>query len=118
MTEMDLIAQNIADARRMFLDMGFDENEAAEASVKAEAIRIIRDGMKERGLTQTKLAELTGVPQPHISAFLSGRDEEFGIGRINQILRVFELEIAERRQYSLHDMAQPDPAPAPTRRAA
>lgn len=35
----------------------------------------LRRMMAERGLTQTELAKRTGVPQPKISEYLSGRTE-------------------------------------------
>jgi predicted XRE-type DNA-binding protein len=51
----------------VFLDLGFDEEEAAHLEVRSYLMFTIRKLIQDQGLTQTRAAELLGVTQPRIS---------------------------------------------------
>lgn len=75
---------------------------------------VLRDAMRRTGTTQSELARLSGVHQPSISQYLSGRvglsDEQAGrllscLGfRLDVVLRAVEPPLArsERRSWLLH----------------
>ena len=54
----------------VYADLGFRDAEAMK--VKAGLVTKIQAILQQRGLTQTSAAELTGLPQPRLSAILRG----------------------------------------------
>lgn len=96
---------HVAHLRQVFLGLGYDEEDAALSAVKAHAVAVVQGALKERGWTQIELARRCDMRQPHISAFLSGRTEEFSIERVNRILAVFGWEIGVRHEYAFHTVA-------------
>ena len=64
----------------VFADLGLPNAPTMER--KAELLFVIWKVMQERGLTQTKVAELTGVSQGNISKLLHGRLEGFSTDRL------------------------------------
>jgi len=54
----------------VYADLGFRDAEAMK--VKAGLVTKIQAILKQRGLTQTQAAEVTGLPQPRLSAILRG----------------------------------------------
>jgi predicted XRE-type DNA-binding protein len=61
--------------------------------IKHQAVELIEFEMKARGITQTMLAEMSGMHQPHISEILSRKLNRFGIDRLNRILALFGRKI-------------------------
>ena len=54
----------------VYADLGFRDAEAMK--VKARLVSKIQAVFKQRGLTQMQVAEITGLPQPRLSAILRG----------------------------------------------
>lgn len=88
----------------VFADLGLPNPE--ERAFKAELALCIRRVMQAKGLTQTELGTLVGLPQPKVSALLRGRLAGFSIDRLLSILnrlgrnvevRVQEEETADAR---------------------
>jgi transcriptional regulator with XRE-family HTH domain len=53
---------------------------------------VMRAKMKEKGITQEKLAELTGISQPNISRLLAGRSPQMPKS-IRSVLDALGLEL-------------------------
>lgn len=70
----------------VFLDLGFDPEEAAHLEVRSTLMFSIRKLIQDRGLTQTKAGELLGVTQPRISNLVQGRIELFSIDSLVDML--------------------------------
>ena len=60
-----------------------------------ELVATLRAGMEEKGLTQYRLAQLSGVPQPNLSQILSGK------------------HATEATWQRLFDVTHPEPEPEP-----
>ena len=82
----------------VFADLGFDNPE--EELLKAKLAREIRAIIKRRRLTQAKAGELLGLPQPDVSAIVTGRTGKFSIGRLLRCLdRLdYRIEVAVRHK--------------------
>ena len=59
--------------------------------------RIIMDRMAELGITQTHLAELTGITRPRINAWLRG-NRGYNAETLLRILEALDLEIRPARR--------------------
>ncbi len=70
----------------VFLDLGFDPEEAAHLEVRSTLMFSIRKLIQDRGLTQAKAAELLGVSQPRVSNLVQGRIELFSIDSLVDML--------------------------------
>jgi len=68
----------------VFADLGLPNPE--ERAFKADLALCISRAMKAKGLNQTELGELVGLPQPKVSALLRGRLSGFSIDRLLDIL--------------------------------
>jgi predicted XRE-type DNA-binding protein len=81
----------------VFADLNLPNPE--DALAKAELARQIGQVIAERGLTQTKAAELLGLDQPKISALMRGKLSGFSTDRLLRILNDLgqEIEIVIRR---------------------
>ncbi len=66
----------------VFLDIGFDEFEAAELAVKADMVTLVARALRARGLTQTAAAKLCGTHQTVLSKALSGKLESITLDRL------------------------------------
>ena len=66
------------------VQLGLTDNE--EAMAKSELARRITSVIEQRGLTQTKAAEILGVDQPKISAIKRGRLAGFSLERLMKFL--------------------------------
>ncbi|MCH8862266.1 MAG: XRE family transcriptional regulator [Proteobacteria bacterium] len=66
----------------VFLDIGFDEFEAAELTVKADMVTLVARALRLRGLTQTAAAKLCGTHQTVLSKALSGKLESITLDRL------------------------------------
>lgn len=54
----------------VYVDLGFSD--AGAMKVKAGLVMKLEAILKQRRLTQTRAAEVTGIPQPRLSAILRG----------------------------------------------
>lgn len=53
-----------------------------------------------RGLTQTKLAELTGISRATINSFENGRGSDIGVKKLMGLLAVLEQELTVKPKSS------------------
>jgi predicted XRE-type DNA-binding protein len=75
----------------VFVDLGFPDPEEHRLRVQL-AIRI-NDLIAERGLTQTKAAELFGVTQPHISQLKNYKLSRFSSERLLRFLMQLDRDV-------------------------
>lgn len=68
----------------VFADLGLPNPE--ERAFKADLALCIQRAMEAKGLNQTELGMLVGLPQPKVSALLRGRLSGFSIDRLLSIL--------------------------------
>ncbi len=66
----------------VFLDIGFEEFEAAELAVKADMVTLVARALNARGLTQSAAAKLCGTHQTVLSKALSGKLESITFDRL------------------------------------
>jgi predicted XRE-type DNA-binding protein len=57
----------------VFLDVGFDKEEAENLKLRAELMMRIEDYYRRSGLTQAEAAKRLGLAQPRLNALLKGR---------------------------------------------
>lgn len=86
-------------ATSAFKQLGFDDSDVLGA--KTEAVILIRAEIKKRGITQSRYAELVGLQQSNLSAFLNGDLDRFSINTVNQALKPTGKLI--RTQYTICD---------------
>src|SRR5215831_1120846 len=77
----------------VFLDLGFDEAEAAELQVKAELTRQIYHRIHALGLTQRQAGERLGIGQPDVSRLIRGRYTGFSTDRLLGLLNALDVDI-------------------------
>jgi predicted XRE-type DNA-binding protein len=75
----------------VFEDMGM--RDAEERLAKAELARVIRNEIRERGLTQSEAAGMLGVKQPDISDLTRGKLARFSMERLERFLNALDLEV-------------------------
>jgi predicted XRE-type DNA-binding protein len=75
----------------VFADLGLhdSEQELLKAKLTVEIYRIVR----ERGLTQTKAAELLGTTQAQVSALMRCRPVSVSIGRMMEFLTILGQDV-------------------------
>jgi predicted XRE-type DNA-binding protein len=78
----------------VFLDLGFDAEEAAHLEVRSSLMFSIRKLIQEEGLTQAKAAHLLGVTQPRISDLVRGRIDLFSIDSLVDMLARAGIKVA------------------------
>ncbi len=66
--------------------------------MKAKLVRVLREVIEGKGLSQTKVAALLGVDQPTISRLLRGHTGGFTVDRLMRLLNGLDqdVEIAVR----------------------
>ena len=70
----------------VFVDLGFDSEEAQNLKVRADLVIEIAKLIEARGLTQVEAAELFGVTQPRISDLVRGKIERFSVDTLIEML--------------------------------
>ncbi len=78
----------------VFLDLGFDPEEAAHLEMRSTLMFSVRKLIQDRGLTQTKAAELLGVSQPRVSNLVQGRIDLFSIDSLVNMLARAGIRVA------------------------
>lgn len=78
----------------IFLDLGFDEAEAAHLEVRSSLMFTIRKLIQDQGLTQTRAAKLLGVSHPRIRALVRGRIDLFSIDSLVDMLANAGIKVA------------------------
>lgn len=83
----------------------FADLELPEANthlLKAELVSRVDQIIRQRGLTQTKAAEILGISQPDVSRLLKGDFREYSMERLFRLLQALgqDVEIVIRKQRS------------------
>ncbi len=82
----------------VFVDLGFDAEEAANLKIRADLMLDLRQYIQDRGWTQVEAAAFFGETQPRISNVMKGEISRFSIDKlINMLARAglrvrFEIE--------------------------
>ena len=63
----------------IFLDLGFDESEAAVLQMRAEVMIRIEKRIADNGWTQAKAARELGITQPRVSRIKRGEWKDFSL---------------------------------------
>jgi predicted XRE-type DNA-binding protein len=77
--------------KNLFADLGYAD--ADTHHLKAELVARMSGVMESRGLTQSQVAQQTGVSQPDISRILKGRFRDVSVERIMRMLAHLGCEI-------------------------
>lgn len=75
----------------VFADLGIPN--AAEHKVKAGLVSKLADIISERKLSQTAVAQITGISQPDISKVLRGRFRDFSSDRLMRAIASLDSEV-------------------------
>ncbi len=70
----------------VFLDLGFDTEEAENLRVRSELMIELAKLVKRRRLTQEKAAKLLGVTQPRVSDLTRGKIHRFSVDSLIEML--------------------------------
>ena len=75
----------------VFADLGLPnpEQELLKARLTLQIYKIV----KARGLTQAQAGALLGINQPHVSALMRNRAENFSVGRLIEFLTALGQDI-------------------------
>ena len=75
----------------VYADLGFENPE--EELAKAKLVRVLREVIESRGLSQTRAATLLGVDQPTISRLLRGHTGGFSVDRLMRLLNGLDQDV-------------------------
>lgn len=75
----------------VFTDLGF--NDAGDRRLRVELAMRLNEVLAERELTQTKTAELLGIPQPHVSELKNYRLSRFSSPRLLHFLTRLDRDV-------------------------
>ncbi len=81
----------IQSSGNVFADLGFTN--ADEEQMKAELVRIIRDIIDDRALTQNETSRLFSIAQSRVSALLRGKLTEFSTERLFRFLKALDRDV-------------------------
>ena len=93
----------------VFVDLGFDEQEAEELLLKAHLFHNLQDAIRASKMTQVDVARLLGTDQSKVSKILPGKMSDFSMDRITSYLLKLRWDVRVE--------AQPAPAKAMRGRA-
>ena len=88
----------------VFLDLGFDAQEAEELLLKSHLFHRLQDAVRASKMTQVEVARLLGTDQSKVSRILRGKMSDFSVDRITSYLL--------RLRWDVHIEAHPAPAKA------
>lgn len=77
----------------VFIDLGFDEAEAAALTVKSDLVIEIAKVIDELGLTQAQAASRIGIDQPTLSKALRGKTKKISQERLTKWLAALGCDI-------------------------
>lgn len=75
----------------VFADLGFAHPE--EELAKAKLVSALAEVIRERGLSQAKVASLLGVDQPTVSKLLRGRTGGFTSDRLIRLFNLLDQDV-------------------------
>lgn len=80
----------------VFVDLGFDAEEAANLKVRADLMLKLRHYIQDSGWTQEQAAEFLNETQPRISNLMNGEISRFSVDKlINMLVRAgMEVQIS------------------------
>ena len=86
-------------SKNVFRELGFDEQRAAELTLKSALLLALQDAIRARQLTQSEAAQLLGVDQAKVSKILAGRLAGFSVERLVRYLSRLghDVEVRIRR---------------------
>jgi predicted XRE-type DNA-binding protein len=70
----------------VFKDIGFDDQEAVNLSVRAQLTSTLRDLIEESGMSQREMAKFLGVKQPRIAEIMKMKIQYFSIDTLLKYL--------------------------------
>lgn len=88
----------------VFVDLGFDAQEAEELLLKAHLFHRLQDAVRASKMTQVEIARLLGTDQSKVSRIVRGKMSDFSVDRITSYLL--------RLCWDVHIEAHPAPAKA------
>src|SRR6185369_13929501 len=77
----------------IYIDLGFQPEEAAELNIKSLLFMSLHSALKESGLTQAQIAKRIGADQPKVSLIMNDKMEAFSIERIANYLMNFGYHV-------------------------
>ena len=69
----------------VFLDIGFDKDEAENLKLRAELMMRIEDYYEKSGMTQAKASKVLGLTTPRFNALLKGKITLFSLDALVNI---------------------------------
>jgi predicted XRE-type DNA-binding protein len=69
----------------VFLDIGFDKDEAENLKLRSELMMRIEDYYEKSGMTQAKASKALGLTTPRFNALLKGKITLFGLDALVNI---------------------------------
>jgi len=88
-------------SKNVFLDLGFNEDEAAGLKLKSYLFMSLQEAIKNSKKKQSEIAEIIGTDQAKVSKIVNGKLDEFSIERITEFM--------QRLGYDLHISTTPAP---------
>lgn len=84
----------------IFMDLGFDDEEAANLLVRSDLMLQIKRIIKECGWTQIQAAEALGVQQPRVSDLFQGHIGEFSVDMLMSWLMKlgYDVQVTVKRK--------------------
>jgi predicted XRE-type DNA-binding protein len=92
-------------SKNVFLDLGFNEEEAAGLKLKSYLFMSLQEAILNSKKNQTEIARLIGADQPKVSKILNGKLDEFSIERITEYM--------QKLGYDIHISTSPAPKERP-----
>lgn len=81
----------IEGSANVFADIGLPNADAHQA--KASLVLLIYQTIISRGLTQSEVATIAGVPQPQVSNLMNGRSQGFSTDRLMRVLNALGQDV-------------------------
>ena len=89
-------------SNNVFLDLGFNEDEAAGLKLRSYLFMALQEIIRKVGMSQAEIAEIIGADQPKVSKILNGNFSECSIEKITEYL--------QKLGYDIHVSAVPCPS--------
>lgn len=80
-------------SKNVFLDLGFNEDEASGLKLRAYLFMALQEIIRGSNLSQAEIGELMGCDQPKVSKILNGNFSEFSIERVSDYLQKLGYDI-------------------------
>jgi len=75
----------------VFVDLGFAD--AEERKLKVQLAMRLNALLEERGVSQSKVARLLGIPQPHVSDLVNYRLNPFSSERLLHLITLLDRDV-------------------------